>query len=104
MLQQAFRVLRQVWRISSMRYFAWRQLELTLYASTANQTQTYVASPWVHVKPGRIDNSPAAQRAVKQILAGYSKLVHLQHLRLRRIMQPLPAHYELSPATGPITH
>ena len=104
MLQQAFRVLRQVWRISSMRYFAWRQLELTLYASTANQTQTYVGSAWVHVKPGRIDNSPAAQRAVKQILAGYCKLVHLQRLRLRRIMQPLPAHYELSPATGPITH
>ncbi len=102
MLQQAYRVLRQVWRISSMRYFAWRQLELTLYASTANQTQTYVGSPWVHVKPGRIDSTPAAQIAVKQILAGYSKLVHLQKLRLRRMMQVLPTRYELSPARGPM--
>ncbi|NNM86190.1 MAG: SGNH/GDSL hydrolase family protein [Phycisphaerales bacterium] len=104
MLQQAYRTLRQVWRISSMRYFAWRQLELTLYASTANQTQTYVASPWVHVKPGRIDNTSAAQRAVKQILAGYSKLVHLQQLRLFHMMPALPTHYELSPAAGPNAH
>ena len=89
MMAQAYRVLALAWQRTQTRFTAWRQVQLPM-ANFHLRSKFLVNT----------NSSPAAAKAVNNILHAFSGLEHVVMKAESQAAQPLPHHYQLVPIGG----
>ncbi len=86
MMAQAYKVMALAWQRTETRFTAWREVQLPM-ANIRLRSKFLVNT----------NSSPAARKAVHNILHAFSGLEHVVMRAERQTAQPIPHHYQLVP-------